>query len=847
MENKGRDPKTNSYADRENTGDEKANNSIVSDFDPCSIAVIGINSAGIVTYINQSALSEFKFDKTPVTGASLFDLFTDVSAGRSCQESILKCEPVKDNELVLNVGGEKRWVLISSSLASENSAGINTYVFIRDITKYKKRESLYAYLNQAAAALAKVRDTATALRQIGQFIVPTFANWFTVDVLKNDGLELILLQHEDPSKVDWAYQYRKNYPPDLNGNAGAAVVFKSGKPGFVPVVTDEMIDMTVQDPVQRDEVRKIGLHSVIMAPMWTDGKVTGLVNFISSRPGRHFDEEDLNFAINFSNLISLSLANTRLNDEALNEIALRKQSEERFKFLLDAIPHKMWTSGPDGRATYYNKQWHDYTGVQGFENLREKIWSLIHPDDMAEAVEKWPKAIKTGEDMELEHRLKRFDGDYRWHLSRFSAYKDNNDQATLWVGTSTDIHDQKVYEMGLSAANQTIAATNEELTAANEELEAANEEQVATNEELIQAHDNLQNTIKDLEISRHRFKIFLDSIPQIAWASAATGDVEYYNQRWYDYTGMSFEETKNWGWKQVIHPDDLSHNLDNLAAIIQSRKPGEFEIREKGLDGIYRWHLVRMSPIFSPAGNLEQWIGTATDIDELKKLQQQKDDFISIASHELKTPLTSLRATIQLLYRMKDQPSIEKFQKLIEQANRSTHKMSVLVDELLNVHRIKERKLPLQKRWFILSELVNACCNHIAIAGHQQIVVLGDKTLQVYADEPAIDQVIVNLVNNAVKYAASSKEICIVIGRDRDKVKLSVKDTGPGISREQLPFLFDRYYQGGKQDYRNPGLGLGLYISSEIIKRHDGEIGVESQPGKGSTFWFTLPLTATTA
>ncbi|MBS1524907.1 MAG: PAS domain S-box protein [Bacteroidetes bacterium] len=842
IENKGEAPKINNYADRKNAGDERGNDFISSDFDHCSVATIGINSAGIITYINDSALSEFKFVKASVPGASLFDFFTDASPEGSCMESILRHEPVNDNELMLNVGGEQKWVLLSSSLAPENSGDIKTYLFIRNITKYKKRETLFSYLNQAASALAKARDTATALRQIGQFIVPTFANWFTVDVLKNDGLELILLQHEDPVKVEWAYQYRKNYPPDLNGSAGAAVVFKSGKPGFVPVVTDQMIDMTVQDPVQREEVRKIGLHSVIMAPMWTDGKITGLVNFISSRPDRHFDEEDLDFALNFSNLISLSLANTRLNEEALNEIALRKQSEERFRFLLDAIPHKMWTSGPDGRATYYNKQWHDYTGIAGFENLREKIWGLIHPDDMAEAVEKWPKAIKSGRDMELEHRLRRFDGDYRWHLSRFSAYKDNNDQATLWIGTSTDIHDQKVYEMGLSAANQTIAATNEELTAANEELEAANEEQVATNEELLQAHDHLENTIKDLEKSRHRFKIFLDSIPQIAWASAATGEVEYYNQRWYEYTGLSFEETKSWGWKQVIHPDDLSHNLENLASIIQSRQPGEFEIREKGLDGVYRWHLVRMSPIFSPEGKLEQWIGTATDIDELKKLQQQKDDFISIASHELKTPLTSLKATIQLLYRMKDEPSAEKFQKLIEQANRSAHKMSGLVDELLNVHRIRERKLPLQKRWFILSELVNACCNHIAIAGRQQIVILGDKTLQVYADEPAIDQVIVNLVNNAVKYAPGSREVRIVIGKAGDSVKLSVTDTGPGISPEQLPFLFDRYYQGGKQDYRNPGLGLGLYISSEIIKRHDGEIGVESEPGKGSTFWFTLPV-----
>ena len=169
------------------------------------------------------------------------------------------------------------------------------------------------------------------------------------------------------------------------------------------------------------------------------------------------------------------------------------------------------------------------------------------------------------------------------------------------------------------------------------------------------------------------------------------------------------------------------------------------------------------------------------------------------------------------------------------------HKITMLVDELLNVNRLKEAHLRLQKEWFILSELVNACCNHITVSGRHEIIVLGDKTLEDYADETAIDQVIVNFVNNAVKYAPASKGILIVIEKNGSGVKLSVKDSGPGIPAEQLPLIFNRYYQGGKQDYRNPGLGLGLYISAEIVKRHNGQIGVESTLGEGTTFWITLP------
>jgi len=112
----------------------------------------------------------------------------------------------------------------------------------------------------------------------------------------------------------------------------------------------------------------------------------------------------------------------------------------------------------------------------------------------------------------------------------------------------------------------------------------------------------------------------------------------------------------------------------------------------------------------------------------------------------------------------------------------------------------------------------------------------------VYADEHAIDQVVVNFVNNAVKYAPDSVEIVMVVENLGDKAKISVKDSGPGIAEEKIPHLFERYYQAQPAGFNNSGLGLGLYISSEIVRRHGGEIGVESELGKGSSFWITLPL-----
>lgn len=169
-------------------------------------------------------------------------------------------------------------------------------------------------------------------------------------------------------------------------------------------------------------------------------------------------------------------------------------------------------------------------------------------------------------------------------------------------------------------------------------------------------------------------------------------------------------------------------------------------------------------------------------------------------------------------------------------------KISTLISDLLNVSRTQQDQLLLNKSVFTISNMLEGCCGHIRTAGKYKLTLQGDKLLKIYADEHAIDQVMVNFVNNAVKYAPDSLEIFMLIENLGDKAKISVKDTGPGIPAEKIPHLFERYYQAQPGGFNSSGLGLGLYISSEIVRKHGGEIGVDSEPGKGSTFWITLPL-----
>lgn len=301
------------------------------------------------------------------------------------------------------------------------------------------------------------------------------------------------------------------------------------------------------------------------------------------------------------------------------------------------------------------------------------------------------------------------------------------------------------------------------------------------------------------------------------------------------------EQPASWDqYVEVIHSDD---RVKRETAYTEAYKNGKLAYEARVIHKDSSVHWIRTNgKVYYNNGKPVRVLGTVLDITEYKRLQQQKDDFLSIASHELKTPITSLKASLQLLERMKDNPSVKMLPRLVEQANRSMDKISALVEDLLNVSRANESQLKLNKKDFDIVELLENCCNHIRAAGKYQIEISGVKPLIVNADEHAIDQVITNLVNNAVKYAPGSLTIRINITVEDGYAKISVSDSGPGIPEDKLPHLFERYYQVNASGYYNSGLGLGLYICSEIIKKHNGKIGVKSKLGQGSTFYFTLPL-----
>ncbi|WP_158825788.1 PAS domain-containing sensor histidine kinase [Mucilaginibacter lacusdianchii] len=289
----------------------------------------------------------------------------------------------------------------------------------------------------------------------------------------------------------------------------------------------------------------------------------------------------------------------------------------------------------------------------------------------------------------------------------------------------------------------------------------------------------------------------------------------------------------------VIHTEDLVERERTLNVAFETGKLYQI-YRVIKQDGRISWVQLQGKVYYDSEGKPKRILGTALDITEQKRLQQLKDDFISIASHELKTPLTSLNASLQLLTRKLSMGSTAAVSALLSQSNTSLKKLIKLASDLLNVTKIREGQVALNYTSFVISKLVYACCHNL-INDDYTLQITGDMNVEVMADASKIEQVIVNFVSNAAKYAPQSPRIVVHITNEEQIVRVAVTDKGPGITPDKVPYLFDRYFQVESNGVQFSGLGLGLYISSEIIKRHGGEIGVSSQLGDGSTFWFTLP------
>ena len=347
---------------------------------------------------------------------------------------------------------------------------------------------------------------------------------------------------------------------------------------------------------------------------------------------------------------------------------------------------------------------------------------------------------------------------------------------------------------------------------------------------------------KQAEKEKLNLQFLADLTPDLIWTSTPDGTIDYINARFADYFQVSERMFTQEKFLSSIHPDDQTEFQTTWAEKLDHGDVLSHDLRLRNYRGEYRWHLVKSVPHYNDQREIVKWFGSCTDINEHKLALTKKDEFISVASHELKTPLTSLIGILQVLENLKSTPSSPMLGDFIDRANKNAKKINSLVGELLNVGQLTAGQLRINKEYFNLYELIENCCQYVRTEHVFQVTINGNPELQVYGDAGRIEQVIVNYINNAVKYARNSGQLIISFDEHIEYIKVAVTDNGPGIPEEKIPFLFDRFYRVDTGGSQYAGLGLGLYICAEIVKKHGGQVGVDSVLGQGSSFWFTLPI-----
>jgi PAS domain S-box-containing protein len=327
------------------------------------------------------------------------------------------------------------------------------------------------------------------------------------------------------------------------------------------------------------------------------------------------------------------------------------------------------------------------------------------------------------------------------------------------------------------------------------------------------------------------------------------------NQTWLDFTGRSLDEEWGVGWAESVHFEDFQRCFDTYVDAFNTRQVFEVEYRLRRHDGEYRWILDRGTPRYWPDGTFAGFIGSCVDITARKQLERElldavraRDEFLSIASHELKTPLTSLQLQLESLLRTLGKktgqlPDSERIGRNAAMAFEKTLHLGEMINVLLDVTRIAEGRLHLDCEEVELGRLARDVVQRLNEPASR-----AGCAIELYVEDEAggmwdrfrIEQVLTNVLTNAIKYGAGMP-VEMTVSRRGDSARVSVVDHGPGISAEHQRRIFERFARFAPAKHYG-GFGLGLWISREVVEAHGGHIAVESRAGSGTTFHIDLPI-----
>ena len=371
----------------------------------------------------------------------------------------------------------------------------------------------------------------------------------------------------------------------------------------------------------------------------------------------------------------------------------------------------------------------------------------------------------------------------------------------------------------------------------------------------ITANKKAQQT---LELSEEKFRNMADSIDQMIWVTRPDGYHEYYNKRWYDYTGMPAGSTDGNKWNDMFYKEDQERAQKIWQHSLDTGEAYEIEYRLRRYDGNYRWVLGRARPMHDEQGNIIRWFGTCTDIHDLKEAEEKaeaanlaKSEFLANMSHEIRTPMNAIIGLSNLMARHKELPA--NMRQMVDTLQLSSQSMMALVDDVLDIAKIETNKIELEHISFSLPDLISEVKSIVLEKAQEKglefNISCSAKQSPLYIGDPTrIRQILLNLAGNAIKFTAEGSVSISCEHTERNDtshhdVCIHVHDTGIGIHENKLVSIFDKFSQADTTITRKyGGTGLGLAICKTLAEVMGGEITLKSIEGEGSQFTVHLPL-----
>ncbi|WP_176736448.1 PAS domain-containing hybrid sensor histidine kinase/response regulator [Oligoflexus tunisiensis] len=619
------------------------------------------------------------------------------------------------------------------------------------------------------------------------------------------------------------------------------------------------------------------------------------------------------------------------------------ESEARFRHFTEAMPQMAFLADAQGNILYYNRRHYDYFGLEPDEDDYEwREQGLHHPDDIERTVQAWAHCIATGEPYSIEYRLRRHDGEYRWHLGRAVPVRDSQGAIIQWLGTNTDIHEQKI-------------------------------------------------TSQKLQENEAKFRTIADAMPQMVWSTLADGFHDYFNKRWYEFTGMSEGSTDGDGWNGMFHPEDQERAWKVWQHSLATGDPYEIEYRLRHRSGQYRWTLGRALPIRNEQGDIVRWMGTCTDIhdqkqasevlaaseaklrailsqlpvgvvisdtegqivttneafrqiwggvknvglqrydeyegywfdsgkrlgaddwalaralkhgtttlndvvilkafngqekivlnsavpvhtetgeltgaiavvqditkekrfeaelglakDEAERASRAKSQFLANMSHEIRSPMNSVIGYADLL----TEPGLDHSERIMyaSRIKASGAHLLHIIDDILDLSKVESGHFQIEWRRFCVTDLIVECIQSMSVLAQKKKIELNlvcDTPVPQYIESDSIRfrQILMNIVGNAIKFTEKGQVRVGLRFEDKSargpaRFVVDVEDTGIGIAPEQQMELFQPFTQSDASITRKfGGTGLGLHLSRRLAQALGGDLQLTwSVPENGSCF-----------